>query len=1048
MAFGKKLLVALAEGTVGAVPGVGGFLAEMAGLADTGTDDQLRELKTLVSALDVRLKHEMRLTQALLETLSDAPAALRDPLKELADAVAHPDALPQHVVEALDRIDARFKSQEEFVEHCTRVYATQQACATGGSIVVQIQGDGNVVLIGGDCGLTLETPAWRRARKNRFSPDLWLLRPDAATTDFLGRTEMLDEFLAWVTDPAVPFSARALVGGPGAGKTRFALELLKSLGANDAGPDSLLSPGAWCGGFVRIDLVRDLGLLAALCQCRWPNPVLFIVDYAAAAGRTLRTWLNQLATPAAPHGRPVRVLLLEREKRGGWFEELVKYAGDTDPGLATLFHPPGPIPLPPLPQLADRRTIYEKALAAYAEEHKTTPPRLPPPGADKTFDGQLAEERWGDPLFLMMAAAVAVTSEGAQRAVHVLSLSRTDLAKELADREIRGMTRGADDEATAKLRPVLAAASTLAKGLSRPDAVTLAKAAAEATGYRFPTGEGALVDGLARLLPGEDRALGVIAPDIIGEAFIVQVLGDRPDGGLDAPQRLAVLLALLKVNRDGSLETLIHVMQDFGPGDDSILEWLDALVGHADAKDFDLLLDVADALAVQSFILAERAAAIYRTILERLRSVTNPPDADAHDNMTATSLNNMGVHLSALGRHEEALEATQKATDLYRSLAAARPDAYTADLAASLSNLGNILSNLGRHEEALEATQEAVNLYRRLAAARSDAYTANLASSLNNLGIRLSALGRHEEALEAAQEAMDIRRRLAAARPDAYTADLASSLSNLGNCLRALGRHEEALDAAQEAVDIRRGLFAARPDAYTADLATSLNNLGNRLSALGRHEEALDAAKEAVGLYHRLAAARPDAFAADLAASLSNMGGELSALGRHEEALDAAQEAVGFYRRLAAARPDAYAADLAMSLNNLGNRLSALGRHEEALDTVQEAVDIRRRLAAARPDAYTADLAMSLGALHLPLKAAGRKQEALETVAEGIRTLTPMFLALPAAHARLMATLCRAYIALCEELGVEPQADLLAPVLEVFGRLRADGQAPPNSDHA
>ncbi len=41
----------------------------------------------------------------------------------------------------------------------------------------------------------------------------------------------------------------------------------------------------------------------------------------------------------------------------------------------------------------------------------------------------------------------------------------------------------------------------------------------------------------------------------------------------------------------------------------------------------------------------------------------------------------LGIRLSDLGRREEALAATQEAVDIYRQLAAARPDAFLPDLA-------------------------------------------------------------------------------------------------------------------------------------------------------------------------------------------------------------------------------------------------------------------------------------------------------------------------------------------------------------------------------
>ncbi|MBF0394756.1 MAG: tetratricopeptide repeat protein, partial [Alphaproteobacteria bacterium] len=121
------------------------------------------------------------------------------------------------------------------------------------------------------------------------------------------------------------------------------------------------------------------------------------------------------------------------------------------------------------------------------------------------------------------------------------------------------------------------------------------------------------------------------------------------------------------------------------------------------------------------------------------------------------------------------------------------------------------LSALGRREEALEATREAADIYRRLAEARPDAFLPDLASALNNLGIRLSALGRREEALEATREAVEIRRRLAEARPDAFLPDLARSLGALGG---ALGDAAEAIAAFAEGIACLRPAFERLPQAH------------------------------------------------------------------------------------------------------------------------------------------------------------------------------------------------------------------------------------------
>jgi tetratricopeptide (TPR) repeat protein len=96
----------------------------------------------------------------------------------------------------------------------------------------------------------------------------------------------------------------------------------------------------------------------------------------------------------------------------------------------------------------------------------------------------------------------------------------------------------------------------------------------------------------------------------------------------------------------------------------------------------------------------------------------------------APNRNNLALLLGELGRREEALAASQEATEVYRELAAARPDAFRPDLASSLNNLSNALGDLGRREEALAAIQEAVTIRRELATRWPDAYRHELEQSL------------------------------------------------------------------------------------------------------------------------------------------------------------------------------------------------------------------------------------------------------------------------------------------------------------------------------
>jgi tetratricopeptide (TPR) repeat protein len=159
-------------------------------------------------------------------------------------------------------------------------------------------------------------------------------------------------------------------------------------------------------------------------------------------------------------------------------------------------------------------------------------------------------------------------------------------------------------------------------------------------------------------------------------------------------------------------------------------------------------------------------------------------------------------------------------------------------------------------------------------------------------------------------------------------------------------------------------------------------------------------------------------------------------LGRREEALAQAEEAVRLYRQLAQARPDAFLPYLAGSLNNLATMLSDLGRREEALAQAEEAVRLYRQLAQARPDAFLAGLARSLAVHGKCLTALERHAGAIHATTEAIRLLAPPLAQLPAAFAPLMLNLVQLYLDTSKAAQQPPDMELLAPVLEVFARLK------------
>lgn len=146
-------------------------------------------------------------------------------------------------------------------------------------------------------------------------------------------------------------------------------------------------------------------------------------------------------------------------------------------------------------------------------------------------------------------------------------------------------------------------------------------------------------------------------------------------------------------------------------------------------------------------------------------SVARRPDAAAHGNL--------GSALAALGRHEEALAAFDRARALNPAFAEAH------------SNRGNSLNALGRFQEALDSCHRAIAL------------KPDFAGAFVNRGIALQNLGRHALAAASFRKAI------------ALAPGFADAHANLGVLLLEEGKLEESHAAIARAVELapRRGRF-------------------------------------------------------------------------------------------------------------------------------------------------------------------------------------------------------------------------------------------------
>jgi tetratricopeptide (TPR) repeat protein len=199
------------------------------------------------------------------------------------------------------------------------------------------------------------------------------------------------------------------------------------------------------------------------------------------------------------------------------------------------------------------------------------------------------------------------------------------------------------------------------------------------------------------------------------------------------------------------------------------------------------------------------------------------------------ALANQSLRLAGLGRYEEALTAVTEATNTYRALAAARPDAFTPNLALALANQSLWLAELGRYEEALAAVTEAVDIRRRLAAARPDVVWPRPGEGAGQPVSLAGGAGSVGGGAGAVTEATDTYRQLAVQHA-VLVPGVAGSLVIQGLVRAQLGDFEGAVFAGREAVSIYTALMSADPDRYRDGHEQAIELLADYLKELGRTE--------------------------------------------------------------------------------------------------------------------------------------------------------------------------------------------------------------------
>ncbi|HYL78874.1 MAG TPA: tetratricopeptide repeat protein, partial [Bryobacteraceae bacterium] len=532
---------------------------------------------------------------------------------------------------------------------------------------------------------------------------LKLLDARYRVTPYIGRRGDLDALWTWLQSPA-PASCQVVMGRGGNGKTRLGYQLLEEIDDRE--------PLRWHAGLLEYQRFQDELGNEKFRKWRGRKPTLIVIDYADAAAPLL----EQYIIPELAHSGlgqddvPIRFLLLARtaDEAQGWYKTLRRAAGSSQGDL----FPNPPLVLRDLDP-AQRRELAQAMLTAASHVEKGKRLTLPPVGLDTLIDDRLEANEFADPLILCMAAIVAHS----RQSLTALHLHRTDLARGMAIRERRRLENLVAKPDKALLLHMAAYVNLSGRMVFNE----LENATKIEKGHLDSDGRVGEIPGL--LAPG--GVAEPIVPDIIGEAFLHDVLREDQQHGPETVMRAAAL-------RPGPVtRALVRTVQDFEPDrksqstdDEQCQRWAltrltAVLTEHAQAISDDVFWEIHGALTLDTVAMILPSRDFYQAICALRYPSTSLVGVEA--------LNTYAIYESKTGNRGKALVAIRQAVEIRRELVGKNREAFLSDLAMSLNNQANRQSEMGQRAEALQSIQEAVERYRELVGKNREAFLPDVA---------------------------------------------------------------------------------------------------------------------------------------------------------------------------------------------------------------------------------------------------------------------------------------------------------------------------------
>ena len=525
---------------------------------------------------------------------------------------------------------------------------------------------------------------WADFTRERQSSPSSLLLAEHAVVPYLFRARELDDAVAWCEQPT-PMSMTRVAGRGGAGKTRFAIELCKTMTAR-----------GWLAGMWR----ADRSAAAA------PVPRVVVVDYAEAVEPTaLRSALDDLRRRASDVA-PVRVLLLTRTRAGGTndplnalreqatatLQRVVDGSDDSDVADTAL-------------TLPERRMLYQRALASFRDSWFGD--RLANADGPDGDVPDLSGEQFALALEVLFAAFDDAISRGDG------SSERSPVERVLVhEQRYWDATAPHRERISARERSHCVALATLVGASTPQDAHALLRIVP--TLLDDASMRTAVVTWLSDLYEGAD-VLNPLRPDRLGEALVARMLRETSEGEID------VLGAVV------------------GLADDQVVRTMDVLT-RLSASDAKVAARTARMLATHNTALVTRAQdqaagrpgrpgrhdlanALLRPLAHQLgfkvreALARDEPTNTTYQRDLAISYERLGDLALQSGQASEAERLYRQSLDVREALARDEPTntTYQRDLAISYNKLADLALQSGQASEAERLYRQSLDVGEALA---------------------------------------------------------------------------------------------------------------------------------------------------------------------------------------------------------------------------------------------------------------------------------------------------------------------------------------------